>query len=48
MSHQPASQDPLTSPLLRVRELGVEIAGRAVVTGVSFDVTSGRTLAIVG
>lgn len=48
MSHQPASQNQPTSPLLRVRELGVEIGGRAVVAGVSFDVTSGRTLAIVG
>lgn len=48
MSPSPGPNDPPSAPLLRVRGLGVEVGGRAVVEGVSFDVRGGRTLAIVG
>ncbi|MCE7974847.1 MAG: ABC transporter ATP-binding protein [Leptolyngbya sp. PLA1] len=48
MNGLPAPSDAPRAPLLRVRGLGVDVGGRAVVRGASFDVVAGRTLAIVG
>lgn len=48
MSGAPGEHDPRGTPRLRVRGLRVEVGGRSVVAGVSFDVRAGRTLAIVG
>src|SRR5580698_6078644 len=42
------ADDPMTEPLLQVRDLRVEFGAHAAISGVTFDLRAGETVGLVG